>query len=80
MDPLLAKPKSAPSHTKELFVKRCRYISESIQEESLEIEGEFLTVQDMIDLKFPLQKRKGVVAYCEKRPHLKRPVGSLLAE
>lgn len=36
----------------EKFIKRCRAISEQVTEETSKVEGEWLTVADMKDLKF----------------------------
>eukprot|EP00435_Cladocopium_sp_Y103_P006114 s5325_g1.t5 len=56
----------------EKFVKRCKAITESISEESSEVEGEWLTYADMQKLEFSETKIKGVIRYCESRPHLQR--------
>ena len=39
--------------SQEKFIKRCKKITEQILEESLEIEGEFLTEDDMTEMNFP---------------------------
>ena len=36
----------------EKFLKRCRRVNQEISEESMEIEGEFLTLADMHERKF----------------------------
>ena len=34
-------------------MKRCKIVKEETSEEHLQIDGEFLTIDDMIDAKFP---------------------------
>ena len=43
--------KPVPS-CKEKFIKRCKAITERISEESSEVEGEWLTYDDMVKLEF----------------------------
>ena len=40
------------SPAQEHFVKRCKYLSERVNEESLEVYGEFLTEVEMRERKF----------------------------
>ena len=39
------------------FVRRCRVISQEISEEHMEVEGEFLTLDEMIERKFSKRLR-----------------------
>ncbi|CAE7242571.1 unnamed protein product, partial [Symbiodinium microadriaticum] len=57
---------------KEQFIKRCKAIAEEVEEESFEIEGEFLTLLDMDNLGFSASKKEGIVRYCSTRPSLIR--------
>ncbi|CAE7650468.1 unnamed protein product [Symbiodinium sp. CCMP2592] len=60
------------SYHREQFLKRCKAIAEEVEEESFEIEGEFLTLEDMDNLNFSESKKAGIVAYCSSRPSLVR--------
>ena len=35
------------------FIKRCKAIAQRVEEEVLEVEGEFMTKKDMADAKYP---------------------------
>ncbi|CAE7745203.1 unnamed protein product [Symbiodinium sp. CCMP2456] len=60
------------AYHREQFIKRCKAIAESIEEESFDIEGEFLTLNDMDRLNFSETRKKGIVRYCSTRPSLVR--------
>ncbi|OLQ14672.1 hypothetical protein AK812_SmicGene1172 [Symbiodinium microadriaticum] len=56
----------------EKFVRRCRLVTETVAEELMEIEGEFLSEDDFETRKFSEQKRQGIRAHCAKHPGLTR--------
>lgn len=54
------------------FVRRCKKITQEIDETELDIGYSFMTVEDMENEGYPQWKIDGVIAYCENDPSLQR--------